>query len=312
MIEIKRLSACTWDQAVQAWNSGFEGYYFDATMGVDAFTTRMVMEGLSPALSVVAFVDGEPAGIVLSGLRTIDGQKIAWNGGTGVAARFRRTGVGKAMIAAALDIYREQEVDIATLEAIADNMRAIELYKQYGYEITDHLAFYSQEGRFDRTPFHRADTEAYHVVRGLAQDARHLPFYQTHAPWQTQWQSARDGESVIVHTADGAPIAYAVYVRRYNAAGQPVTISLMQLGWDSRRDDLDLDDVIRFALQQVFRPELEINRVVVNLTDSHLYVKEALLEAGFAVKTEQVNMVRILSAKEEADEPYGTESIPSV
>ena len=40
-------------------------------------------EGLSPRLSVVAFKNNEPVGIVKNGIREIDGKKVAWNCGTG-------------------------------------------------------------------------------------------------------------------------------------------------------------------------------------------------------------------------------------
>ncbi len=51
------------------------------------------MEGLSAELSIIAFQDEQPVGIALSGLRTIDGKKVAWNGGTGVAVPLRSQGV---------------------------------------------------------------------------------------------------------------------------------------------------------------------------------------------------------------------------
>lgn len=307
-IEIKRLKSCTLEQAVTAWNTGFEGYYFDATMTVDHFTTRLIMEGLSPELSVVAFVEGEPAGLVLSGIREICGKKVAWNGGTGVASKFRRMGVGKALVQASLEVYEEQGVDIATLEAIQDNRKAIELYRQSGYEITDHLVYFTHEGVFARPPFPRAETEPYRSRRGLAQDVRRLPFYQAMGPWQTQWPSARDGESVIVHTADGEEIAYAVYKRTFQGDGSQTGVVLYQIGWHPNRFELDADDVIRFTLQQVFAPELSLRRTVVNLTSSHVLVTEALQEAGFRVHSEQVGMVRLMK-KEEHD---AAESIGSV
>ncbi|MCK9910183.1 GNAT family N-acetyltransferase, partial [Microbacteriaceae bacterium K1510] len=117
LITIKRLSECTFEEGTKAWNRGFEGYYFDATSTVDRFTARLGMEGLSPALSVVGFVDGEPVGLVLTGVRTIDGKKVAWNGGTGVATEFRHQGVGRELMAALLEIYRQEGIHMAILEA---------------------------------------------------------------------------------------------------------------------------------------------------------------------------------------------------
>nr|WP_309100115.1 hypothetical protein [Fredinandcohnia onubensis] len=62
MITIKRLSQCTLEDAVVAWNKGFEGYYFDMTTTVDFFTRRLILEGLSPTLSVIAYDEERPVG----------------------------------------------------------------------------------------------------------------------------------------------------------------------------------------------------------------------------------------------------------
>jgi hypothetical protein len=62
---------------VEAWNKGFEGYYFDMATTPEAFKKRGEQEGLSPDLSVVAFESGKPVGIVRNGLREINGKKVA-------------------------------------------------------------------------------------------------------------------------------------------------------------------------------------------------------------------------------------------
>ena len=71
-ITFKRLQDITFAEATEIWNQGFEGYFIQITMTVDSFLQRMALEGLSPAISVVAYVDGEPAGIVLNGVRHVN------------------------------------------------------------------------------------------------------------------------------------------------------------------------------------------------------------------------------------------------
>jgi hypothetical protein len=85
MITIKPLKNCRLDQILDAWNRGFEGYFVPINMTLDSFLSRMVFEGLSPELSIVAFDEEEPVGIIMNGVRDIKGKKQAWNGGTGVA-----------------------------------------------------------------------------------------------------------------------------------------------------------------------------------------------------------------------------------
>ncbi|MFB5265865.1 hypothetical protein ACE41H_03570 [Paenibacillus enshidis] len=73
MIRIEKMTSCTIDEAVQAWNDGFEGYYFNAATTPEAFLKRMVAEDLSPALTLLAFDGNQPVGIIMHGTRTVQG-----------------------------------------------------------------------------------------------------------------------------------------------------------------------------------------------------------------------------------------------
>jgi hypothetical protein len=79
--EIRRLSACSFDEAVKIWNEGFKGYFVDMTMSVDGYLSRLHGEGLSPEFSLLAFCEGGLAGFLLNGIRMSAGRKVAWNGG---------------------------------------------------------------------------------------------------------------------------------------------------------------------------------------------------------------------------------------
>ncbi len=151
---IKKLSQCTLDEALKAWNDGFEGYFVPIQLNAEAFLNRLVGEGLSPNHSIVAFDENRPVGIVLNGFRIVNGKKISWNGGTGVATDYRGKGVSRALMEETLAIYKQENVDIATLEVIKENERAIKLYEKYGYEISDHLLFISGEYKSDHKRFY--------------------------------------------------------------------------------------------------------------------------------------------------------------
>ncbi|MGE5701016.1 MAG: GNAT family N-acetyltransferase [Clostridia bacterium] len=289
MIVIKKLSECTFLQAVEAWNRGFEGYVFDATTTVDKFITRFGAEGLSSDLSIVAFIDDQPAGLVLSGVRTIDGKKVAWNGGTGVANEYRRQGVGRALMRALLDVYREAGIDIAILEAFRQNEKAIGLYKQMGYTVTDQLLFLQSSEAFANDPFQSAEKLPYELKHGIPQDVSKLSFYNGMAPWQTQWQGVRDGESLIAYDADGTPIGYAIYKRAFDETGKLVAITLSQCEIQPEREDRE--QIVRFLLSHLFRPwDAACRRTSFNLPASNELVVNVLQSGGFTLSMEQVYM----------------------
>ena len=292
MIVIKRLSACTFSEAVEIWNKGFEGYFVDATTTEERFAARLGMEGLSPSLSVVAFVDDQPVGMILTGIRTIQGKKVAWNGGTCVATAYRGQGLGKVMMKAVLQVYEEEGVEWATLEAFRENEKAIALYKSMGFDIVDRLLFLQRTEGFDRTnPFSQAVGAVYQRESGIPADVQGLPFYQAMAPWQTQWAGLRDGESVVVKDQTGEAIGYALYRRAFDPAGAVTGITLFQCAAAPEREDAD--EIIRFALNQVFAPEREVGRRgTFNFPAGQDRVVRILEEAGFSPSIEQVYMMK--------------------
>ncbi len=288
MITIKRLSECTFDQAVVAWNRGFEGYFSNMTFTLDQFTRRFVLDGLSPNLSIVAFDGDEPVGFILSGIRMINGKKVSWNGGTGVATDYRGKGVAQLLMEAAISIYKEEDTDIALLEAISQNERAIKLYTNYGYKVIDQLVHLHQNGPLPADAF--AGSGGYTTERKLPVDVIDLPFYKSMASWQTHWNNGRDGESIIVSDSEGNKVGYALYRRAFNEEAKQIAIVLIQCEVVPGREDEG--EIVRTMLNELYTPAMDIQRTVINMPVGNETVITSLKECGFSVKVEQVYMLK--------------------
>lgn len=289
-MKIKRLSECTLTEAVQAWNEGFKGYFADVSTTLDRFVSRMGKEDLSSELSIVAFLENRPVGFVLNGFRVIDGKKVAWNGGTGVIPEYRGQGVGKKLMEAVLDLYQQEKVELATLEAISANERAISLYQAMGYQVTDRLLFLHHADSFSETPFLLADRQAYQVQHGIPQETRTLPFYRSMAPWQTQWASLKNGEAVFL-LDNGVTVGYALYERTLDETGQTSRITLFHSEAEPQRDDADR--ILSTLLAEVFVPfDREMARGTFNFAASNQRAVELMTGAGFDLRAEQVYMIR--------------------
>jgi ribosomal protein S18 acetylase RimI-like enzyme len=288
MITIKRLSECTFNQAVMAWNRGFEGYFSNMTFTLDQFTRRFVLDGLSPNLSIVAFDGEEPVGFILSGIRVINGKRVSWNGGTGVATDYRGKGVGQQLMEAAISIYKDEEVEIALLEAISQNERAIKLYTNYGYKVIDQLVHLHQNGPLPTNVL--AGSSDYTIERKLPVDVIELPFYKSMASWQTHWNNGRDGESIIVSDADGNKVGYALYRRAFNEEAKQIAIVLIQCEIAPGREDEK--EIVHTMLHELYVPSMDIQRSVINMPVGNASVITSLQECGFSVKVEQVHMLK--------------------
>ncbi|WP_297991908.1 GNAT family N-acetyltransferase [Anoxybacillus sp.] len=286
MLQIKRLSECTLEEAVRAWNAGFEGYYVPIQLTIESFLQRLVGEGLSPSLSIIAFHHDEPVGIVLNGIRESQGTLIAWNGGTGVVPASRKTGVGTTLMEATMDIYQEAGVELATLEVISENERAIGLYKKFGYEIVDELEYL----QFQKAVPRLLDAEPFQVEITIPQQVSHLSFYKGQHPWQTQWQSAKDGEALLAKDDQGDDVGYAYYRRVFAVADKHEKTILFQCEAHPERNDKE--HILRLLLTKMFSncPD-EVVKVAANVPITYSSPTYSLLkEIGFQTTVKQVWM----------------------
>ncbi|MGN7176761.1 GNAT family N-acetyltransferase [Paenibacillus sp. FSL R5-0490] len=288
-MKIKRLSQCTLEEALTAWNKGFEGYIVPIKMDLQAFVNRMISEGLSPEKSIIVFMHGEPCGIIMNGFREINGRKIAWNGGTGIAPEFRGKGLSAAMMEEVISIYRAEKAHTAVLEAIEENERAIKLYKKAGYVITDHLLYLNKKlpnnelGLLKENPFS--------IKRLYPEQLQSLSFYDTTAAWQCQWQSVKHGEAAVLLNDDGKAIGYILYKRILKAGGRTDRIIIYQLRFNNGNNYEKMTESILGSL--FMDADESIDFTAVNISVSNPSSK-ALLELGFEKKVGQVMMEKSL------------------
>ncbi|UZJ78821.1 GNAT family N-acetyltransferase [Fictibacillus sp. KU28468] len=286
MVSIKRLNTLSFQEAADLFNEGFKHYFTDITLTVDSLIKKLANEDLSPEKSVVAFDQEKPVGFVINGFRTVNGQKISWNGGTGIIPEYRGKGIGKEMITACMDIYEEEGVELLLLEAITENTRAIKLYESMGYSIFDELTFLVNNEPLSEGAFYFEGD--YDLIHGIPQDVRDIEFYQHMPPWQTQYQSLKDSESLIVKCGQET-VGYAVFKRTKNAEGKIEGIALYQC--EAKPGYEKAYDVIQFMLRSVYTPaEPACRRMTVNFSKSNKLVCDALSKEGFTVMIEQVHM----------------------
>ncbi|MEC0232599.1 GNAT family N-acetyltransferase [Paenibacillus alba] len=289
-ITYRKLSELSIEDIVRIWNLGFEGYFIRMEMTIDLLMTRTVNEGISLENSLAIMVDGEPAGFVMNGFRDIAGKKLAWNGGTGIVPAFRGKGVGKALMARNLELYREQGVRTATLEALVQNEPAIRLYQQAGYEISDHLLLLQHTGPMIDPILTQTTAHPFSISRELARDAAGLDLYRGLSAWQTQWPSIKDGESLIIRQGS-EPVGYALFKRSFDKEGNMSAITLYQCEAHPEREDAE--QIYKVALSELFAPlDYVGQRTTLNLRQSNLLLIELMEKLGFTTNFEQVLMVR--------------------
>ncbi len=291
MLKIKRLKDCEISEAVEAWNIGFKGYYFDLTMTTEKFMARMASEGLSDEISVVAFWNDKPVGLIVNGIREFQGELIGWNGGTAVDKDYRGKGIGRRMLEATLDILEEKNVKVSTLEAISENKGAIALYQSLGYDIIDHLeCLEKKEGQIPVV-----SSNEFQIKRVSIEKVGNLSFYQGKNPWQTNWQSVMDGEALIAEDPFGNAIGYTYFRKIISENGIHTGTTLYQC--EAERSRSDQKEIIQALLAEALHTTSDkIRHYVPNLPKlSSSTTHGVLKEMGFEPIVHLVYMKQILN-----------------
>ncbi|SPU40561.1 GNAT family acetyltransferase [Lysinibacillus capsici] len=280
-MKIKTVAQCTLDEVLKAWNKGFEGYFIEINMTAEMFLQRLVGEGLSPEHSIVVFDQEEPIAIVMNGFRTIDGQKTAWNGGTGISPAYRGKGVSRLLMEETLAIYKRENVELGTLEAIKENQVAIALYEN-GYVVANQLLFLSGEYEAKVT-----STVALHIATIRPEQLAHLSFYRENVPWQCNWQSVKHGEAKVFYNDNHEPLGYMLYKTLWNEYGEVERILLYQM---VILEESNVELITQFLASITTH---KVHLTTVNFLASNP-ATSYLLKHGLKVTTEQVQMTKQL------------------
>ena len=129
------LEKIAFEPIVATFNAAFSDYFVPIKLTKDLLVNKMTVEHIRLKYSVGAFDDGQLIGLILGGLDTVEGKKMAYNGGTGVVPNRRGKGITPKMYEFLLEIYRKEAVDMALLEVIDKNTAAIRSYEKVGFQV---------------------------------------------------------------------------------------------------------------------------------------------------------------------------------
>lgn len=214
MLVVKRMHEVPLEQAVSVLHQNEYGKFYDIERDIRHFAARFGREGLSPVLSVVTFIQDEPAGFVLSGVREMGGEKVAWISDNVVVPKFRDAYVREAMMERVMSAFEEEGVTLATVEVNAESDQTIQFYHDMDFEIVDRLLL--MKGIFEETNGESQQQEAFSVEKTVAQDARFFNDIRI-VPWKNQWQNLRtDGELLIIKDNDKQRVGHIIFKKSYD------------------------------------------------------------------------------------------------
>ncbi|WP_144512399.1 N-acetyltransferase [Bacillus sp. FJAT-22090] len=277
MITFKTMEDLTYRQSHELFIQGFEGYYIPMTMELDAFIAKIGTENLSPGLSIIMFEDELPIGFVLQGIRDVNGQKMAWNGGTGIIPKYRGRKLGEILMEKALDVLKQQGVSIATLEALSMNHPAIKLYEKVGYKVMDTLHFWEADGVL---PMDEEIANEFLIKRIPALQAAHAKIFPTMAPWQVDPTIIpKVGGEAIIAAKDGEVLAACLVRTRQQFGSEAEGVTLFQA--IVNKDSEEGERALYAVLQEGLLFQKSLKRTTYNLMDHSQKTLSFLQSKGF-------------------------------
>jgi GNAT superfamily N-acetyltransferase len=141
-LELHSAASLDDEELAELFTAAYEGYL--VPFAVDAAAVRFMTDAwnLDRTASRVAVRDGRHVGLGNLGLRGTD----AWIGGMGVVPRERGSGTGRALMLALHDEARSRGVERVWLEVIVENVHALRLYRDLGYEHVRDVEVWSLAG----------------------------------------------------------------------------------------------------------------------------------------------------------------------
>lgn len=134
-MQVKNLNPSCFDEIIDCFLASFEGYFVTMPTDKNFYKERWKAAKLDYHLSYGMYDNDLLVGFILHAVDRRNGEKIAYNTGTGVLPAYRGKRIVKEIYKLAISELKQKEFNKSTLEVIKENEKAIKAYKGVGFLI---------------------------------------------------------------------------------------------------------------------------------------------------------------------------------
>lgn len=218
MLEFKNLENISLEVLLETFNESFSDYFIRLQITKEQLERKLISDSIDLSLSAGVFESEKLIGFILHGIALVNGEKAAYNAGTGVIPSKRGQQLTKLMYRFILPSLEAAGVKNCYLEVLEQNIQAIKSYESTGYKIHRTLIC------FKGIPQIQEDRKQYSVLELKETDwDKWASFWD----WQPTWQNAitalknigSGNNSIGIHL-DEKLVAYASYNPQNNRISQ--------------------------------------------------------------------------------------------
>ncbi|RQO74942.1 GNAT family N-acetyltransferase [Pedobacter sp. KBW06] len=218
MLKYKTLENISPEVLLETFNESFSDYFVKLQLTKEQLERKLISDSIDLSLSAGAFESERLIGFILHGIAPVDGEKAAYNAGTGVIPSKRGQQLTKLMYQFIQPFLEAAGVKNCYLEVLEQNIPAIKSYESVGYTLNRTLIC------FKGIPQIREDRKQYAV---LALKEMDWDKWASFWDWQPSWQNAitalknigSGNNSIGIHL-DEKLVAYASYNPQNNRISQ--------------------------------------------------------------------------------------------
>jgi ribosomal protein S18 acetylase RimI-like enzyme len=139
-MEIKSLEKTDFETLIVAFSKAFVDY--EIQLNADELKTMWKRRGFNPKLSFAAFEGKDIVAFTLNGIGNFNGQKMAYDTGTGTLEEYRGKGLATKIFEHSIPYLKEANINQYLLEVLQHNLKAFSVYQKMGFEVTRELNYF--------------------------------------------------------------------------------------------------------------------------------------------------------------------------
>lgn len=139
-MEIQSLAAIGFDQLYNAFSEAFKDY--ELQLSPNELEVMISRRGYVPELSFGAFENDRLVSFTLNGIGDFNGQKTAYDTGTGTIEAYRGKGLASQIFQYSVPVLKKAGVMQYLLEVLQHNTSAISVYRKQGFEVSREFNYF--------------------------------------------------------------------------------------------------------------------------------------------------------------------------